>query len=80
MPLRMILVGAIVLLPVGILLTLGAAALLAQLGDTDGARWLGRLAALEGVGWGSALVAAIMAQALGGLGCCEPPPRPQRES
>jgi hypothetical protein len=67
------LVGGLLLLPVGILVSLGVAGLLSALGDRDGAVWIGRLAAVVGVVWVVDLVALVATIALGNLGCCRGP-------
>jgi hypothetical protein len=67
-----LLLGGVVLLPIAILVSLGAAWLLSSFGDEDGGTWMIRLTVVEGIVWVLSGVGLVVLQALLALGFCEP--------
>ena len=66
------LLGGVVLLPIAVLVTLGASWLLSSFGDEEGGHWMIRLAVVEGMLWVVSGIGLIVLQALLALGFCEP--------
>ncbi len=67
---QMILLGKVLLLPLAILIVLGAGQLLSVIGDKHGQVWFQRLAMLGGVVWILDVVALLVLLAAVSLGCC----------
>ncbi len=65
-----ILLGKVLLLPLAILIVLGAGQLLAVMGDQHGQLWFRRLAMLGGCVWILDVVALLALLAALSLGCC----------
>ncbi len=71
-----LLLTGVLVLPIAAWAIVAVSALLAAMGDAEGALWLRRLAWVGGAVWAVDLVCLVVVQAINSLGDADPPDEP----